>query len=63
VGPDLTHVASRMTLAAASIPNNRGYLGAWVMDPQGIKPGNYMPPNDMGSDELQALLTYLQTLR
>jgi cytochrome c oxidase subunit 2 len=63
VGPDLTHVASRLTLAAASIPNNKGYLGAWVMDPQGIKPGANMPPNDMGPDELQALLTYLQTLR
>ncbi|HEV7588747.1 MAG TPA: cytochrome c oxidase subunit II [Longimicrobium sp.] len=63
VGPDLTHVASRHTLAAATIPNTRGWLGGWVMDPQGIKPGAKMPPNDMRPDELQALLTYLQTLR
>ena len=63
VGPDLTHVASRHTLAAATVPNNRGWLGGWVMDPQGIKPGARMPPNDMRPDELQALLTYLQTLR
>ncbi|HVG44657.1 MAG TPA: cytochrome c oxidase subunit II [Longimicrobium sp.] len=63
VGPDLTHLASRHTLAAATIPNNRGWLGGWVMDPQGIKPGAHMPPNDMRPDELQALLTYLQTLR
>jgi cytochrome c oxidase subunit 2 len=63
VGPDLTHVASRRTLAAATIPNNRGWLGGWVMDPQGIKPGTKMPPNDMRPDELQALLTYLQGLR
>jgi len=63
VGPDLTHVASRRTLAAATIPNNRGWLGGWVMDPQGIKPGTRMPPNDMRADELQALLTYLQSLR
>jgi cytochrome c oxidase subunit 2 len=63
VGPDLTHLASRRTLAAATIPNTRGWLGGWVMDPQGIKPGVHMPPNDMRPDELQALLTYLQGLR
>jgi cytochrome c oxidase subunit 2 len=63
VGPDLTHLASRHTLAAATIPNTRGWLGGWVMDPQGIKPGAHMPPNDMRPDELQALLTYLQGLR
>jgi cytochrome c oxidase subunit 2 len=63
VGPDLTHLASRRTLAAATVPNNRGWLGGWVMDPQGIKPGARMPPNDMSPAELQALLAYLQTLR
>jgi cytochrome c oxidase subunit 2 len=63
VGPDLTHLASRRTLAAATVPNTRGWLGGWVMDPQGIKPGAHMPPNDMRPDELQALLTYLQSLR
>jgi cytochrome c oxidase subunit II len=63
VGPDLTHLASRRTLAAATVPNTRGWLGGWVMDPQGIKPGAKMPPNDMRPDELQALLAYLQSLR
>lgn len=63
VGPDLTHLASRRMLAAATVPNDRGWLGGWVMDPQGIKPGVKMPPNDMRPDELQALLTYLQGLR
>jgi len=63
VGPDLTHVGGRMTLAAATIPNNRGYLGGWVLDPQGIKPGAHMPPNDIPASELQALLSYLESLR
>jgi len=63
LGPDLTHLATRRTLAAATVPNNRGWLGGWVMDPQGIKPGAKMPPNDMRPDELQALLAYLQSLR
>ncbi|MBW3654465.1 MAG: cytochrome c oxidase subunit II [Gemmatimonadetes bacterium] len=63
VGPDLTHVGSRRTLAAGTIPNNRGHLAGWVMDPQRIKPGVKMPPNQLSADELQALLDYLQSLK
>jgi cytochrome c oxidase subunit 2 len=63
LGPDLTHLASRRTLAAATIPNTRGHLAGWIIDPQGIKPGNKMPPTDLGADELQALLAYLESLR
>jgi cytochrome c oxidase subunit 2 len=63
LGPDLTHLASRRTLAAATIPNTRGHLAGWIVDPQGIKPGNQMPPTDLGADELQALLAYLESLR
>ena len=63
VGPDLTHLASRTTLAAGTLPNTRGHLGGWVLDPQGIKPGSRMPPNQLTADELQALLSYLQSLK
>ncbi len=63
LGPDLTHIASRRTLAAGSIPNNRGSLAAWIVDPQSIKPGNKMPPTDLTGPELQALLDYLESLR
>lgn len=62
-GPDLTHIASRRTLAAGTIPNNRGYLAGWILDPQHIKPGNRMPPNPLRPDELQALLAYIETLQ
>jgi cytochrome c oxidase subunit II len=62
-GPDLTHVASRMTLAAGMIENNRGNLGGWISDPQGIKPGNKMPPTRMSSEHFIALLAYLEGLR
>jgi cytochrome c oxidase subunit 2 len=62
-GPDLTHVASRRTLAAGTIPNNRGNLAGWIVDPQRIKPGNHMPPNALSSEDLDALLTYLQSLK
>ncbi|HEY0035177.1 MAG TPA: cytochrome c oxidase subunit II [Longimicrobium sp.] len=63
VGPDLTHLASRRTLASGTIPNTRGHLGGWVLDPQSIKPGTKMPPNQLSSDELQALLDYLESLK
>ena len=43
VAPDLTHVASRRTIAAGTLPMNRGQLAAWIADPQALKPGNNMP--------------------
>lgn len=63
VGPDLTHLASRRTLAAGTLPNNRGNLAGWILDPQTIKPGNHMPANGMPSEDLQALLAYLEMLK
>jgi cytochrome c oxidase subunit 2 len=63
VGPDLTHVASRVSLAAGTIPNNVGNLGGWIADSQHIKPGNRMPPNPLAGDDLTALLSYMGTLR
>jgi cytochrome c oxidase subunit 2 len=62
-GPDLTHVASRQTIAAGTLPTTRGHLAGWITNSQSIKPGNRMPPNLLSSDDLQALLTYLETLR
>ena len=61
--PDLTHIASRSTIAAGSVPNMRGYLAGWIADPQSIKPGNRMPPQGLRAEELQAVLAYLETLK
>jgi cytochrome c oxidase subunit II len=63
IGPDLTHVASRISLGAGTIPNGRGYLAGWILDPQHIKPGNKMPATDLSGSDLQALLDYLESLR
>jgi cytochrome c oxidase subunit 2 len=63
IGPDLTHVASRQMLGAGAIENNRGNLAGWIIDAQGIKPGNQMPPMHMEVDQLQALLAYLEGLK
>jgi cytochrome c oxidase subunit 2 len=63
VGPDLTHVASRLTLAAGKIPNDRQHLRAWLRHPQRIKPGNKMPDLQLPDGEWRALETYLESLR
>ena len=62
IGPNLTHLASRRTIGAGSLPNTRGNLGGWIVDPQRIKPGVRMPPNSLEPDDLQALLVYLERL-
>jgi cytochrome c oxidase subunit 2 len=63
IGPDLTHLAGRQTIAAGTLPTTREHLARWIVNSQSIKPGNRMPPNVLTGPELQALLTYLQTLR
>ena len=54
-GPDLTHLASRRTLAAGTLPNTKQDLLAWIADPQSIKPGNKMPKVPLNRSELDAL--------
>jgi cytochrome c oxidase subunit 2 len=63
LGPNLTHVASRQTLAAGRLKNNRGSLAGWVLDPQHLKPGVLMPQNQLAPQDLHALLDYLETLK
>lgn len=63
LGPDLTHVGGRRTLAAVTVPNTRGHLGGWIADPQAIKPGSEMPPSRLPADDLKALISYLESLQ
>jgi len=63
LGPSLTHLASRTTLAAATMPNTRGNLGDWIIDPQHVKPGTLMPPTQLRGTQLQQLLDYLMSLK
>jgi cytochrome c oxidase subunit 2 len=62
-GPDLTHLAGRRMIAAATIPNTRGHLGGWVLNAQSIKPGSKMPRMNLEVAQLETLLAYLETLR
>jgi cytochrome c oxidase subunit II len=63
VGPDLTHVDSRSTLAAATIPNRSADLARWIADPQHVKPGNLMPAVRLSTDEFRAVVAYLNSLK
>lgn len=62
IGPDLTHLASRRTLAA-SMPMGEGNLYGWVANPQAVKPGTKMPAVGLEPDELHAVVAYLETLK
>jgi cytochrome c oxidase subunit 2 len=63
VGPDLTHLASRTSLAAGTLAFGRGQLAAWISDPQGIKPGALMPDVRLTPEQLNSLLDYLTELK
>jgi len=63
LGPDLTHLAGRTTLAAGTLPNTPGHLAGWIIDPQRIKPGVHMPSIGLDGADLQALLAYLGSLK
>ena len=63
IGPDLTHVASRRTLAAGRLPMDAGALRAWIADTSGLKPSVHMPAFGMlPGAELDALAAYLAGL-
>ena len=63
VGPDLTHVGSRATLAAGTIPNDRAQLTAWLRDPQQLKPGAKMPRLPLSAHDIATLVAYLEGLK
>ena len=64
VGPDLTHFGSRMTIGAATLPNTRDNLLAWLADPQAAKPGAAMPGYaSLPTADREALADYLMGLR
>jgi cytochrome c oxidase subunit 2 len=64
LGPDLTHVGSRMHIGAGLLRNHKGALAGWIADPQSIKPGVFMPPaSGIDGESLRALAAYLEYLQ
>jgi cytochrome c oxidase subunit II len=63
-GPDLTHVGSRLSIAAGTFPNNRGTLAGWIASAQHLKPGNLMPSfGNLQGEELRAIAAYMESLK
>jgi cytochrome c oxidase subunit 2 len=65
LGPDLSRVGSRLSLAAGALDNHRGTLAGWIAGAQDIKRGNSMPSygRALDGDELLAVATWLEGLR
>lgn len=62
-GPDLTHLASRDTIASGSVPNTPENLHRFIENPANLKPGVLMPPMHLNSHDLDAVTAYLTTLK
>jgi cytochrome c oxidase subunit 2 len=62
-GPDLTHIAGRLFIAAGTLANTPGNMSGWLADSQHAKPGNLMPSMGLTGPELQALSDYMQSLK
>jgi cytochrome c oxidase subunit 2 len=62
-GPDLTHVASRDTIASGSLPNTAANLRAFIDNPASLKPGSLMPAMHLNAHDLDAVTTYMTTLK
>jgi cytochrome c oxidase subunit II len=61
-GPDLTHLASRDTIASGTIQNTQENLRKWVGDPNSMKPGVLMPSMHLNEHDLDVITAYLTTL-
>ena len=62
-GPDLTHVMSRATIAAGAAQNTPRNLRAWIQNPNAIKPGSLMPAMQLSDGDLNAVVSYMETLQ
>jgi cytochrome c oxidase subunit 2 len=62
-GPDLTHLMSRATIASGAAPNTPEKLRLWIQDPNKIKPGSLMPDMQLSDADLDAVVSYMQSLR
>jgi len=64
VGPDLTHVGSRLGLAAGTLPNDEAGFERWIADTHAVKPEALMPEFGMlPAAQLRAIAHYLEGLQ
>jgi cytochrome c oxidase subunit 2 len=62
-GPDMTHLMSRATIAAGAAENTHDNLRLWIQNPSAIKPGSLMPAMKLSDADLDAVVSYMETLR
>ncbi|HUB86136.1 MAG TPA: cytochrome c oxidase subunit II [Rhizomicrobium sp.] len=62
LGPDLSHLMNRTTIAAGELPNTPADLAHFISDPQGVKPGILMQKPELSANELADIQAYLKTL-
>jgi cytochrome c oxidase subunit 2 len=63
VGPELSHVGGRATIAGALLPNTAEALHRWIRNAPAVKPGALMPPQNLQGADLDAVVAYLQSLK
>jgi len=78
IGPNLTHVATRTTIAAGLYPNDAQHLARWIKNAEAMKPGSIMPVLGAGQydprmkmmslvklsdQQIADIVAYLQTLK
>jgi cytochrome c oxidase subunit 2 len=64
LGPDLTHIGSRHSLAAGTLRNHIGTMAGWIAGPQDLKAGSLMPNSDsFTGPELRTLSAWLEALK
>lgn len=63
VGPELTHVGSRTTIASGIMDNTPENMARWLRNPPAVKPGSKMPDLNLTEDQIQRLVAYLESLK
>ena len=64
IGPDLSHVGSRLTIGAGILPNTSDAIARFIADPSALKPEAKMPAFGMlPDDEIQTIATWLGGLK
>jgi cytochrome c oxidase subunit 2 len=64
IGPDLTHLGSRQTIAAGTLPQQPNTIRRWIAEVDRIKPGAHMPTfGALPAADLDALAAFLSGLR
>jgi cytochrome c oxidase subunit 2 len=62
-GPNLTHFMDRGVIAGAYEEYSRDNLKAWLANPPEEKPGSFMPDLQLTEQEIDAVISWLETLK